>query len=190
MSVAKQASLPAAAPATAGALVDALWRRGLERIVYGVAGLALFILVWRLAYVYGWAPRGTLPDPLSLPSALFQEIEAGRLWPAAQSSLVHYFWGLGIGTFLGIAFGLAAVIGFAVSWFGVRKKPELGVVGLALPLMLFPLALPLLVYASRATSELLFLSGSVPNGSWGFLLLYDWIFALLGYFVFDYVLEE
>lgn len=45
MSVAKQASLPAAAPATAGALVDALWRRGLERIVYGVAGLALFILV-------------------------------------------------------------------------------------------------------------------------------------------------
>lgn len=61
---------------------------------------------------------------------------------------------------------------------------------LLLPLMLFPLALPLLVYASRATSELLFLSGSVPNGSWGFLLLYDWIFALLGYFVFDYVLEE
>jgi 4-amino-4-deoxy-L-arabinose transferase-like glycosyltransferase len=37
-----------------------------------------------------------------------------------------------------VAFGLAAVIGFAVSWFGVRKKPELGVVGLALPLMLFP----------------------------------------------------
>jgi heme exporter protein B len=61
---------------------------------------------------------------------------------------------------------------------------------LLLPLMLFPLALPLLVYASRATSELLFLSGSVPTTSWGFLLLYDWIFALLGYFVFDYVLEE
>lgn len=108
MSVAKQASLPAAAPSPAGAWVDILWRRGLERVVYGVAGLALFIVVWRLAYVHGWAPRGTLPDPLSLPSALFQEIEAGRLWPAAQSSLVHYFWGLGTGTFLGIAFGLAA----------------------------------------------------------------------------------
>ncbi|MGO3743963.1 MAG: ABC transporter permease [Alcaligenes aquatilis] len=108
MSVAKQASLPAATPALALAWGDALWRRGLERVVYGVAGLALFIVVWRLAYVYGWAPRGTLPDPLSLPSALFQEIESGRLWPAAQSSLVHYFWGLGVGTFLGIVFGLAA----------------------------------------------------------------------------------
>src|SRR5690606_9458199 len=109
MSVAKEASLPpAAAPASDGVWLDALWRRGLERMVYGVAGLVLFIGVWRLAYVYGWAPRGTLPDPFSLPSALFQEIEAGRLWPAAQSSLVHYFWGLGIGTILGIGFGLAA----------------------------------------------------------------------------------
>lgn len=108
MSAVKQASLPAQSTPSAGAWADALWRRGLERVVYGLAGLALFILVWRLAYVLDWAPRGTLPDPLSLPSALAAELESGRLWPAAQSSLVHYFWGLGLGTVLGILFGLAS----------------------------------------------------------------------------------
>lgn len=108
MSAVKQASLPAQSAPSAGAWADALWRRGLERVVYGLAGLALFILVWRLAYVLDWAPRGTLPDPLSLPSALAAELESGRLWPAAQSSLVHYFWGLGLGTVLGILFGLAS----------------------------------------------------------------------------------
>lgn len=41
MSVAKQARLPAAAPAPAGAWVDALWRRGLERVVYGIDQFAL-----------------------------------------------------------------------------------------------------------------------------------------------------
>ncbi|AYN22211.1 ABC transporter permease [Alcaligenes aquatilis] len=108
MSAVKQASLPAQSAPAAGAWADALWRRGLERVVYGLAGLALFILVWRLAYVLDWAPRGTLPDPLALPSALVAELESGRLWPAAQSSLVHYFWGLGLGTVLGILFGLAS----------------------------------------------------------------------------------
>lgn len=108
MSAVKQASLPVQSTPSAGAWADALWRRGLERVVYGLAGLALFILVWRLAYVLDWAPRGTLPDPLSLPSALAAELESGRLWPAAQSSLVHYFWGLGLGTVLGILFGLAS----------------------------------------------------------------------------------
>ncbi len=108
MSVVKQASLPVQSAPSAGVWADALWRRGLERVVYGLAGLALFILVWRLAYVLDWAPRGTLPDPLALPSALMAELESGRLWPAAQSSLVHYFWGLGLGTMLGILFGLAS----------------------------------------------------------------------------------
>ncbi|WP_374697499.1 ABC transporter permease [Alcaligenes nematophilus] len=108
MSAVKQANLPVQSTPSAGVWADALWRRGLERVVYGLAGLALFILVWRLAYVLDWAPRGTLPDPLSLPSALAAELESGRLWPAAQSSLVHYFWGLGLGTVLGILFGLAS----------------------------------------------------------------------------------
>ncbi len=108
MSVAGQAPVTTSSVSGAGADAAALWQRGLERVVYGLAGLALFILIWRLAYVLDWAPRGTLPDPLALPAALLAEIESGRLWPAAQSSLVHYFWGLGLGTALGILFGLAS----------------------------------------------------------------------------------
>jgi heme exporter protein B len=108
--------------------------------------------------------------------------------------------------------GLLAVIFLDVDWSG-RLGPALGLAGLGaaglacvgtlfstmsasarfrellLPLMLFPLALPLLVYASRATGELL-AGRDIPPSWWGFLLLYDWTFALIGYFVFDYVLEE
>ncbi|HRL21101.1 MAG TPA: ABC transporter permease subunit [Alcaligenes sp.] len=108
MSAAKPAILSAPLSMPVGAAADAAWRRSLERLIYGLAGLALFILIWRLAYVLDWAPRGTLPDPLGLPAALAAELASGRLWPAAQSSLVHYFWGLGLGTVLGIVFGLAA----------------------------------------------------------------------------------
>jgi NitT/TauT family transport system permease protein len=53
-------------------------------------------------------PQNTLPDPFQLPQALAQEWTSGRLLPAVGSSLLHYFWGLGLGTLVGITVGLAA----------------------------------------------------------------------------------
>ncbi len=58
-----------------------------------------------------------------------------------------------------------------------------------LPVLLFPLILPVLIVASRATA-LAMKGSSVDWFSWGFLVLYDWIVLLVGYFVFDYVLED
>lgn len=58
-----------------------------------------------------------------------------------------------------------------------------------LPVLLFPLILPLLVWASRMTAEVLS-NSQISVGSWLWLAFYDWLFVLIGYFVFDYVLED
>jgi heme exporter protein B len=58
-----------------------------------------------------------------------------------------------------------------------------------LPVLLFPLVLPVLVISSRLTANALDGLPS-PDAWWGVLALYDWVFALVGYFVFDFVLEE
>ena len=58
-----------------------------------------------------------------------------------------------------------------------------------LPVLLFPLILPVLVFASRVTASIL--DGlPIERLWWGALGLYDWVVVLVGYFVFDYVLEE
>ncbi|MFQ5514126.1 MAG: heme exporter protein CcmB [Myxococcota bacterium] len=55
-----------------------------------------------------------------------------------------------------------------------------------LPLLLFPLILPVLVLASRMTAAAL----AGDPVSFGYLALYDWVFILLTYFVFDYLMED
>lgn len=58
-----------------------------------------------------------------------------------------------------------------------------------LPVLLFPLILPVLVFASQATADAL-ATGAVSGLHWGALGLYAWIFTLAGYFVFDQILED
>ena len=58
-----------------------------------------------------------------------------------------------------------------------------------LPLLLFPLALPVLVYASKATLTALE-SAPIPSFFWSLMVTYTWLFLLVGYFVFDFVLED
>jgi heme exporter protein B len=82
------------------------------------------------------------------------------------------------------AVGLAAV-GTLLSALavGVRFREFL------LPVLLFPLVLPILVFASSITADAL-AGRDVSAQLWWAFSLYDWVFALLGYFVFDYVLED
>lgn len=58
-----------------------------------------------------------------------------------------------------------------------------------LPLLLFPLILPVLVFASRATADAL-ATGRVEALYWAGLGFYAWVFVLAGYFIFDHVLED
>jgi heme exporter protein B len=58
-----------------------------------------------------------------------------------------------------------------------------------LPLLVFPLVLPVLVLGSNGTMTAL-AKGTVPSVWWSALGLYDWVFVLAGYFLFDYVMVE
>jgi len=83
-------------------------RESIRRIVLGMAGLVIFLIFWKFADVFGWVRRGTIPDPFAVPEAAISEWQSDRLLPAIGSSLIHYFWGLSIGTVLGCLIGAAA----------------------------------------------------------------------------------
>lgn len=80
----------------------------LTRIAYGIAGVVLFVLLWKAVGVFGWVNPGILPDPFVLPQTFLLEWRSDRLLPAIGSSLTHYVWGLGLGALSGILIGLAA----------------------------------------------------------------------------------
>ena len=58
-----------------------------------------------------------------------------------------------------------------------------------LPLLLFPLLVPLLVGAVRATAGLL-ADGSPEPGSLELLCVYDGVFLIASFLLFEYVLDE
>lgn len=86
----------------------------LKRLGLGLLGLAAFVGLWKVAYQMNWAPRGTLPDPLAIPGALYDELRHDQLLPAIKASLIHYIWGLSIGTLAGFTTGLLAS---SLRWF-------------------------------------------------------------------------
>ncbi|MEP3673564.1 MAG: ABC transporter permease [Hyphomicrobiales bacterium] len=88
--------------------MDRLKSFNIRKIGLGLLGLVLFIGLWKASHSFEWFRRGTMPDPFLVPSAMRDEIASGRFSPAIGSSLIHYFWGLGLGTFLGIIVGAGA----------------------------------------------------------------------------------
>ena len=100
--------------------------------------------------------------------------------------------GLAIATVASIGVALAdvalAVIGTLVSAIAVQTRAR-DLIG---PLIGLPLLIPALLATARAAGPLLALHGSPsPPGKWiAILALYDLVFALLAYAVFDYLLED
>jgi heme exporter protein B len=84
--------------------------------------------------------------------------------------------------------GLAAT-GTLISSMAVNSSAR----DLLVPLVLLPLVVPLMIAATGATDPLMALGGPGYHrfGTWlAVLALYDLIFALLGYAVFDFLLED
>jgi heme exporter protein B len=81
-----------------------------------------------------------------------------------------------------------AVIGTLVSAIAVHTRAR-DLVG---PIVSLPLLIPALIATARAAGPLLAVHGSAtPPGKWiGILALYDAVFALVAYAVFDFLLEE
>jgi heme exporter protein B len=81
-----------------------------------------------------------------------------------------------------------AVVGTLVGALGVQSRTR----ELIVPILALPLMIPVAIAAARATSPLLAEAGAaaVP-GRWLLVLaLYDLVFGLLAYAVFDFLLEE
>ncbi len=81
-----------------------------------------------------------------------------------------------------------AVVGTLASALAVQTTAR----DLIAPLVALPLLIPLLIAAARATTPLLAASGpaAVPGRWLAILGLYDLVFALLAYAVFDFLLED
>jgi heme exporter protein B len=94
----------------------------------------------------------------------------------------------GLVAVLALADVALAVIGTLVSAIAVQTRAR-DLIG---PLLGLPLLIPALLATARAVGPLLTVHGSsAPPGKWmAILALYDLVFALLAYAVFDYVLED
>jgi heme exporter protein B len=81
-----------------------------------------------------------------------------------------------------------AVVGTLVGALAVQTRAR----DLIVPLLALPLAVPLLIAAAEATAPLLAAGGAEPlPGRWlTILALYDVVFGLLAYAVFDFLLED
>ena len=81
-----------------------------------------------------------------------------------------------------------AVVGTLVGAIGVRTRSR----DLIVPLLALPLLVPLLIAGAEATAPLLLDGGAEPlPGRWlTVLALYDGVFGLLAYAVFDFLLED
>ncbi len=112
-----------------------------------------------------------------------------ELWTAFLCwVLLDVEWGVAWPEILGVgllgALGLA-VVGTLLSALACAARFPV----FLLPVLLFPLVLPVLVLASRMTGEAL-AGDQIASAMWVGLALYDWVFLLIAYFVFDYVLED
>lgn len=122
-------------------------------------------------------------------AANFVSLVAIQLWTAVLFGvLLDVDWFVAAPAALGIgllgAAGLATVGTLLAALSAAARFREF-----LLPVLLFPLILPVLVVASLATADAL--GGAGVSGShWGALGIYAWVFLLVGYFVFDVVLED
>jgi heme exporter protein B len=81
-----------------------------------------------------------------------------------------------------------AVVGTLVSALAIQTRAR----DLIVPLLALPLMIPVVIAATKATTPLLSATGaSAVPGRWLAVLgLYDLVFGLLAYAVFDYLLED
>jgi heme exporter protein B len=80
------------------------------------------------------------------------------------------------------------VIGTLVAALAIQTRAR----DLIVPLLALPLLVPVVLASARATTPLLAQDGAGPlPGDWlAVLALYDLVFALIAYAVFDFLLED
>ena len=99
-------------------------------------------------------------------------------------------WGAlpGLVVTLALLDGALALVGTVVSALAIRTRAR----DLIVPIVALPLLVPALIAAARCAAPLLTAgAGAWPPGRWLLVLaLYDLVFGLLAYAVFDFLLED
>ena len=140
--------------------------------------------------------------------ALLVQAPVDRGWVFLGKAGANALALIGVALWTGLLFTIFLDVDWSSAWRAALGAGLLGAIGLAtlgtllsamsvavrfreflLPVLLFPLVLPVLVLASSITGTAL-AGRAVPGLWWAVFALYDWVFLLLGYFVFDYVLED
>ena len=81
-----------------------------------------------------------------------------------------------------------AVVGTLVAALAIQTRAR----DLMVPLLVLPMLVPVILGASRASAPLLAQggAGALPGDWLALLALYDLLFALIAYAVFDFLLED
>jgi heme exporter protein B len=117
----------------------------------------------------------TLTELVMIPAfALFSGIQAGSLWPGILLVAIAANVGL---VAVGTLFGAAA--------------QHSGARSLILPLLMFPVLLPVMLAAAKLTSTLLVQGNFMGAGQWFILMaVFDLVFITIGAVTFEFVIQE
>lgn len=182
-------SLPSSNPATRGWIPPLIWivflftsLLGLSRSFQAESEEGAIALLVQVPCDRGWVFLGKA-------AANLLALLGVQLWTAILCTVfLDVAWAVALPEILLVgllgAIGLAAVGTLLSAMANSARFREF-----LLPVLLFPLILPVLVLAARMTTEAL-AGREIPLAWWGSLGLYDWVFVLIGYFVFEYILED
>ncbi|MDE1145205.1 MAG: ABC transporter permease [Azospirillaceae bacterium] len=111
--------------------------------MWALLGVIAFLAVWEAVPRLGLVRPVLLPPPSAIPAAFVAEVQSGQWTDAILHSLVHYLWGLVVGSVAGIGLGVVtgisprledftswvvrllrpipglAWVPFAIIWFGI-----------------------------------------------------------------------
>ncbi len=84
--------------------------------VYSAFGLLAFLLLWEGFTRLSFVSQSLVPAPSDLPSAFLREYRNGKWQEMLWLSLGHYGKGFGIGSGLGVVFGVLTGMYLKLEW--------------------------------------------------------------------------
>jgi len=166
-----------------------------DALAYGLLP-AVLVLLWQTASDHGLISPTSFPAPLSLVSAIWDDVLSGKLAADSLASLGRVAGGLAVGSVLGVALGLGMAlwrpldmmfsvsvqilraippitwIGFSILWFGLGTRPAIFLISLG---VVFPMLLS--TYAGVRQVDLIYIRAARNVGAHGWMLFKDVVLA-------------
>jgi NitT/TauT family transport system permease protein len=91
------------------------WRPS-ERLVFGVLGFAIVLIVWEAASRLQLVRQAVLSRPTAIVDAAITDATNGVIWPHLQASAIEYILGFGVALAIGIPVGLGIGMFRRLNW--------------------------------------------------------------------------